>query len=319
MPQNSLHSKNIIIIENPSEVGAGTRGAGLGPVAVRLEDNGHGNKIYGKFPFRNIDSFNHLMVNPTEHEHAKYIDLIVRQNERLMDAIQSEFKAGNFPILLSGDHSNALGSIAAVKDANPSKRCGVIWIDAHADLHTPYTTPSGNVHGMPLGVSLGEGYSSEAVNNLNDSSIEYWHQLTHIGTNQIHPKILPSDLVLIAIRDLEEQEWNDIDANNIKHYVPARLQNRTMQEIAEETLAYLTECDLIYISFDVDSMDPSVSEGTGTSVDNGLTLEQAKALLFNLCKSEKLALLEITEINPLIDDRNKMAKAALDIMKHLLL
>jgi len=139
-----------------------------------------------------------------------------------------------------------------------------------------------------------------------------------LGKNKIHPKVLPQDLALIAIRDLEDAEWNDIDDNDIFNYVPARLLNKTMEQVAEETLEYLSHCDLIYISFDVDSMDPSVSVGTGTSVPNGLSLEDAKALLEYLYESPKVAALEITEINPLIDQNNKMAIAALDIMRHLL-
>ncbi|MCO4819930.1 MAG: arginase [Bacteroidetes bacterium] len=311
-------NRDVVIVENPSEVGAGARGAGTGPFAVRLQDNETGNKVYGKFPHLTVDTFNGALCNPITTPNAKYINEIVEQNNRLIGRIQPLLDAGKFPFILSGDHSNALGTIAAIKDHNPSKRLGVIWIDAHADLHTPYTTPSGNVHGMPLGASLGEGYESNAINEPNVEVVNSWHALTHMGKNQIHPKVDPKDLALIAIRDLEDAEWNDIDDNNIFNYVPARLLNKTMEQVAAETLEYLEDCDLIYISFDVDSMDPSVSVGTGTSVPNGLTLENAKSLLEQLYKSPKITALEITEINPLIDQNNKMAKAALDIMHHLL-
>ncbi|MFT5512553.1 MAG: arginase [Bacteroidia bacterium] len=311
--------RNVVIVENPSELGAGTRGAGTGPFAVRLQDNQTGNKIYGHIPHITVDTFNGALCQPITTPNAKYIREIVNQNNRLINCLKPLLKAGKFPLLISGDHSNALGTIAAIKDTAPTKQLGVIWIDAHADLHTPYTTPSGNVHGMPLGASLGEGYESGAINDPEQEVITNWHALTHLGENQIHPKVLPGDLALIAIRDLEDPEWNDIDDNNIFNYVPARLLNKTMDQVAEETLEYLDHCDLIYISFDVDSMDPSVSQGTGTSVPNGLTLAEAKLLLECLCKSPKIAALEITEINPLIDQNNKMAKAALEIMQHLLL
>lgn len=311
--------RDIVLIENPSELGAGTRGAGLGPIAVRLQDNQNGSEVYSKYPHVTVLSQNEVLCNTVVNPHAKYITTIVNHNKAFIKEFQSQVKTGKFPIVISGDHSNALGTIAAIKDANPDKRLGVIWIDAHADLHTPYTTPSGNVHGMPLGASLGEGYESDAINEPNQEVVEAWHELTHIGENKIHPKVLPSDLVLIAIRDLEDPEWQDIDDNRIKNYVPARLLNKTMYEVAEESLDYLNACDLIYISFDVDSMDPSVSVGTGTSVPNGLSLEDAKELLQYLYKSPKIAALEITEINPLIDQDNKMAKAALEILKHLVL
>ncbi len=312
-----MKNKKIVIVENPSELGAGTRGPATGPIAVRLEDNQSGNTVYGKLKHKTVESRNHVMCEAPSNPHAKYIEEIKNQNLALIDSVQDELKNNNFPLVISGDHSNALGTIAAIKDLYPSKRLGVIWIDAHADLHTPFTTPSGNVHGMPLGASLGEGYQSTSINNPSNEVVKCWHELTHIGSNNVHPKIQAKDLVLIAIRDLEEPEWKDIDDNKIKNYVPARLLNKTMEEVAGETLAYLEECDLLYISFDVDSMDPEVSTGTGTSVPNGLTLDEAKTLLQVLSESPKLAALEITEINPLIDTNNKMAKASLDILRHL--
>ncbi|MBO6517959.1 MAG: arginase [Bacteroidia bacterium] len=310
--------RDVVILENPSELGAGTRGAGTGPISLRLEDNQNGNAVYGKYPHVTIPSRNEVLCKATDTPSAKYINQIEEQNLVLINKLQEQLGSNKFPLIVSGDHSNALGSIAAIKDQYPDKRLGVIWIDAHADLHTPYTTPSGNVHGMPLGASLGEGYESPSINQPTQEVEDAWHRLTHIGKNAVHPKVLATDLVLIAIRDLEEPEWRDIDDNRIKNYVPARLLNKSMEEVAEETLTYLGACDMLYVSFDVDSMDPSVSAGTGTSVPNGLTLDQAKTLLSELYKSEKLVALEVTEINPLIDEHNKMAKAALEILKHLL-
>lgn len=305
------------IIENPSELGAGIRGPAVGPISVRLEDMRRGARIYDHIPFESIGSRNEVLAGGTPFDHGKYIDAILEQNRTLVQKLNSELDAGSFPIVISGDHSNALGSIAGLKNTYPDKRVGVIWIDAHADLHTPFTSPSGNLHGMPLGASLGEGYSSDAINQPDSQTIAFWHELTHLGSERIHPKIQPSDLVLIDIRDLEEQEWTDIEDNNIRNFVPARLLNMEMADVAEMTLEYLKDCDLLYISFDVDSMDPSVSTGTGTSVENGLSLDQAKDLLKALMQDERVALFEITEVNPLIDEQNRMAKAVLDIMDHL--
>jgi arginase len=313
-----MKKRNIHIIENPSELGAGVRGPALGPIAVRLEDNRLDNRIYGKFTHSTVNSLNHRLCAPTPFVHAKFLDAIVEHNLTYAESFQEILKSGKFPIVMSGDHSNALGTIAGIKNMYPEKRLGVIWIDAHADLHTPFTSPSGNVHGMPLGASLGEGYASDAINVPDDKTVQLWSELTHLGSHSIHPKIHPSDLVFIAIRDLEDQEWKDIDENHIKYYVPARLLNKSMKEVAEETLSHLSSCDMIYVSFDVDSMDPSVSKGTGTSVDNGLSLEQAKKLLTHFFEDDKTVCLEVTEVNPLIDVENRMAKAALDILTHLL-
>ncbi len=307
------------IIENPSELGAGVRGPAVGPISVRLEDIRRGARIYDHIPFESIGSRNEVLARKSPFTHGKYIDAILEQNRNLVQKLGSELESGNFPVVISGDHSNALGSIAGLKNTYPDKRIGVVWIDAHADLHTPFTSPSGNLHGMPLGASLGEGYASDAINSPDPQTIAFWHELTHLGNERIHPKIDPADLVLIDIRDLEEQEWADIEENHIKNFVPARLLNLEMEEVARMTLDYLQECDLLYISFDVDSMDPSVSTGTGTSVDNGLSLQQAKDLLTALFKDDRVALFEITEINPLIDVQNKMAKAVLEIMDDLFL
>jgi arginase len=311
-------SKNVIIIENPSELGAGTRGASLGPAAVRLADAQRGAKIYNQVEHRILQEENGVLSSPSIHYAAKYIDVIERIFTSNMLAVEGDLKDGKFPLIISGDHSNALMTISALRNQSPDKRLGVIWIDAHADLHSPFTSPTGNMHGMPLGAALGEGYMSSEVNDVVPETAEYWHNLTHLGSEEVHPKINPKDLVFIDIRDLEDQEWKDIDDNGIKCYVPARIYNKKMEDVAAASLNYLAHCDQIYVSFDVDSMDPSVSVGTGTSVPNGLSLKQAKRLLKALWTSDKLACLEITEINPLLDDQNKMAEAVINILDEVL-
>jgi arginase len=311
-------NRNVIILENPSELGAGTRGASLGPQAVRLADAGRGSRIFNRFEAISLQENNQVLKSPSLHYAAKYIDEIEAVFTQNMDILEGQLNKSRFPILISGDHSNALMTIAALKNQSPNRRLGVIWIDAHADLHSPFTSPTGNMHGMPLGASLGEGYMSSEVNEVAPETAEYWHNLTHLGSNRVHPKIQAQDLVFIDIRDLEDQEWKDIDDNNIKCFVPARIYNKKMRDVAEASLEYLKDCDQIYVSFDVDSMDPDVSVGTGTSVANGLSLKQAQELLKALWKSEKLCCLEITEINPLLDQKNKMAEAVIQILDHIL-
>lgn len=310
--------RKVVIIENPSELGAGTRGASLGPDAVRLADAQRGASIYNRLDVIRLPESNQVLANRSKHYSAKYIDVMTDLFSANMQVVEEELKAGSFPLLISGDHSNAAMTIAALKNTHPDKKLGVIWIDAHADLHSPFTSPTGNLHGMPLGASLGEGYMSNQKNEVAPETGEYWHALTHLGSNKVHPKLDAKDLVLIDIRDLEDQEWKDIDDNGIKYYVPARIYNKKMQDVANASLDYLSHCDHIYISFDVDSMDPSVSVGTGTSVPNGLSLKQAKKLLAALWESEKVSCLEITEINPLLDESNKMAEAVIEILDELL-
>jgi arginase len=297
--------RNYHIILVPSELGCGKRGASHGPEAIMYADINRKGDFFSRFQFTRIEDHNYELIHPTPFKHAKYIDHIAKVIDNIIDEVEDCFDYEQFPIILSGDHSNALGSIAAIKNYYPNKRLGVIWVDAHGDLHSPYTTPSGNVHGMPLAASLGDVYFSEKINEIDDATAHFWKKLTHAGDRHIHPKIFPEDVVLIDIRDLELPEWTDINENKIKYYGPEEVKAMPIKKIATETLNYLSHCDILYLSFDVDSMDPSVSEGTGTSTPDGMTLKKAKELLYYLFKSEKLVALEVTEVNPLEDHKTK--------------
>ena len=310
--------RNYHIILVPSELGCGKRGASHGPEAIMYADINRKGDFFSRFQFTRIEDHNYELIHPTPFKHAKYIDHIAKVIDSIIDEVEDCFDYEQFPLILSGDHSNAMGSIAAIKNYYPNKRLGVIWIDAHGDLHSPYTTPSGNVHGMPLAASLGDVYCSEKINTIDDATAHFWKKLTHAGDRHIHPKIFPEDVVLIDIRDLEQPEWTDIIDNKIKYYGPEEVKQKPIKKIANETLNYLSHCDLLYISFDVDSMDPSVSEGTGTSTPDGMTLKKAKELLYYLFKSEKLVALEVTEVNPLEDHKNEMAHAVLEILDYIM-
>jgi len=310
--------RNYHIILVPSELGCGKRGASHGPEAIMYADISRKGDFFSRFHFTRIEDHNYELIHPTPFKHARYIDHISKVVDCIIDEIEDCFDYEQFPFIISGDHSNAIGSIAAIKNFYPNKRLGVIWIDAHGDLHSPYTSPSGNVHGMPLAASLGDVYSSVKTNEIDDATQHFWKKLTHAGDRHIHPKIFPEDVVMIDIRDLEEPEWMDIKDNKIKYYRPEDVKSKPIKEIAIETLSYLDHCDLLYISFDVDSMDPSVSEGTGTSTPDGMTLEKAKELLGILFKSPKLAAFEITEVNPLLDHKNEMANAVLKILDFII-
>jgi arginase len=310
--------RNYHIVLIPSELGCGTRGASHGPEAIMYADIMRKGDFFNRFYFTRIEDRNYELIHPSPFKYAKYIDHISKVIEDVIDEVEDCFDYDQFPLILSGDHSNAIGTIAAIKNHYPNKRLGVVWIDAHGDLHSPYTTPSGNVHGMSLAASLGEVYASKKINDIDEATKHYWKKLTHAGDRHIHPKLLPSDVVYIDIRDLEAPEWKDINDNQIKYYNPEDVKSKSAKQIAAESLNYLENCDLIYVSFDVDSMDPSVSEGTGTSTPNGMTLRKAKELLSHLFHSPKLIALEITEINPLLDTKNSMARAVLEILDYLI-
>src|SRR5512133_3104856 len=148
--------KNIKLIEVPSEIGAGTRGASLGVDAVKIAALDFMSNFFIHFPSEKVPTENKLLFEPIESPFAKRIGGITTMYERVSKSIQESMKSGFFPVVLSGDHSIAGATIAGIKMAKPNSKLGVIWIDAHADLHTPYTTPSGNLHGMPLSISIGD-------------------------------------------------------------------------------------------------------------------------------------------------------------------
>jgi arginase len=222
-------------------------------------------------------------------------------------------KADEVPIVLAGDHSSALGTISGIKMAYPNKRLGVIWIDAHADLHSPYTTPSGNMHGMPLSCVLGEDNKDRQQNKPDDETVEYWEKLKSLGG--ISPKIHYNDLVFIALRDFEPPEDYLIKKNKVRVFNLQEIRKKAVERVAIDSLNYLDHCDIIYVSFDVDSMDSRISSGTGTPVPNGITEKEAGNLIYYIMRSKKIVCFEMVEINPTLDRENLMAENAFEILQ----
>src|SRR5687767_10627193 len=195
--------KNIKLIEVPSEIGAGTRGASLGVEAIKIAALDFMSSFFVHFPSEKIPHENKLLYEPIESPYAKRIKGVLSIYEKISKAVADALKNNFFPVVLSGDHSIAGGTIAGIKIAKPKSKLGVIWIDAHADIHTPYTTPSGNLHGMSLAVSINEDNIESAVHDLDEDTIKSWNQLKNVG--KIAPKVLPEDIVIISIRDYEKE------------------------------------------------------------------------------------------------------------------
>lgn len=305
----------ITIIENYSEIGAGTRGAALGVDAMKVAALNSKSDFFIKHNTVQIEDSYKLLNIDFLHSRAKRIEYVIDTFNSISDEVYDVLQGYNFPIVLAGDHSSAGGTIAGIKKANPNKKLGVIWIDAHADMHSPYTSPSGNLHGMSLATALDSDNYKNRIFEIDTPTKEKWNELKNIA--DISPKLLSEDLVFIALRDTEQPENNYISENNIKVIRVDELRNRGTKTIAEETLNYLTKCDIIYISFDVDSMDPDlVSYGTGTPVKNGLSEQEANTLINSLLESKKVACLELVEINPCLDNKqNTMAETAFRILE----
>ncbi len=305
--------KNIKLIEVPSEIGAGTRGASLGVDAIKIAALDFMSNFFIHFPSEKVPVENKLLYEPIESPYAKRIKGAISMYEKVGKAVAATLKNNFFPVVLSGDHSIAGGTITGIKMAKPDSKLGVIWIDAHADIHTPYTTPSGNLHGMPLAASLNEDNAASAVHELDSETIKQWNELKNVGG--ICPKILPEDVVLISLRDFEKEEKNLIDKYGIKVYSTKELRNKGVEQIIRQVTKYLNHCTDIYISFDVDCLDSSISKGTGTPVGNGLKEREAEDLVSKLMQNRKVCCFEITEVNPTLDRENLMAEIAFNVLQ----
>lgn len=301
------------VIEVPSELGAGTRGASLGVGAVKVALWNQGSKVLDGVERIQVLAENERIWGHSPYRFSKRIKGILNVTDDLRKKVQSTLNEGYFPLVIGGDHSIGAGSIAGVKAAYPEKRVGVIWIDAHADLHTPFTTPSGNVHGMPLAAAIGLENREAQKNELSADEVELWQQFCHLGG--IRNKVDPRDFVFIALRDTEVQEEDLIQKHGMKVIRVDEVNKNGVEAAVESSLRHLSECDIIHLSFDVDSMDTSISIGTGTPVDNGLSLEQATTLVRQLMEHERVACFEIVEVNPTLDTENKMANSALAVLE----
>ncbi len=305
--------KNIKLIEAPSEIGAGTRGASLGIDAIKIAALDFMSNFFVHFPSEKIPAENNILFEPIVSPYAKRIKGICTMYEKVSKAVSDTIKAHFFPVVLSGDHSISGATIAGIKMAKPNSKLGVIWIDAHADLHTPYTTPSGNMHGMPLATALAEDNRESGVHELDSETEKQWNFLKTIGN--ISPKILAEDIVFISIRDYEREEKAVIEKYGIKVITTSEVRRKGVENIVRSVIRYLSDCTDIYVSFDVDCLDSSISKGTGTPVSNGLREREAEDLVSKFMQNRKICCFEIAEVNPTLDKENLMAEIAFNILQ----
>lgn len=294
------------LVEVDCDLGAGTAGAGAGiellrsalrrqqdpaaRVSARVAEDGAG----------------------TATPHARHIEAITRVMADAADLVAVTLQQGLFPIVLAGDHSTAAATIAGIRRAHPGDRLGVIWIDAHADIHSPFTTPTGNMHGMPLAIATAHDNLPEAINDPDDVTRQLWRQLQELGGSQ-GPAIDLGDLIYIAVRDTEPAE----DATLASHAIPVVRTEQVRREgpdaAASRCLDYLAGVDRIYVSFDVDALDSTICKGTGTPVPGGLWADEAEAILRRLLDDPRVCCWEICEINPHLDTLNTLAEVSLRI------
>ncbi|GFD80280.1 arginase [Tenacibaculum sp. KUL118] len=309
--------KEIKIIKNRSDIGAGTRGSDMGVDAIEIAAINKKSNYFDSFYFEDVITENESIYNKVNNSFAKRIDSVFNQCKRLSNHVKVNLQEGKFPIVLSGDHSSALGTISGIKAANPNKRVGVVWIDAHGDLHSPYTSPSGNIHGMPLSAAISDDNLDCQINDVDRETSELWERMKNIGTPG--QKVLPEDIIFFGVRDTEEPEDKQMEKYGIKNYMVAEVRYRGLDVCVNEALDKLSVCDVIYVSFDVDSMDcDMISYGTGTPVPKGFDQHEIIDIINGLLASNKVACLEFVEVNPLLDFKgNKMAETAFEVLEEV--
>ena len=309
----AIKNQKIQVVVSNFEIGAGKIGASEGPLALidALK------QLDLEFESPILLNNNSNSISESNTPFCKHIFEIEKASNLLNSEIENQLSQNKFPLILSGDHSNAIGGISGVKNAYPDKRIGVIWVDAHADLHSPYTTPSGNMHGMPLAALISTDNMKFQKNQISEQESEAWNRLKSIGSKSIAPKIKPEDIVFIGIRDAEKEEWGLIEEFGIKTFEPHDIKEHGIFYAINNALKHLEPCDLIYVSFDVDSMDPSISIGTGTTSPDGLSFVEAEAVFKSFLNHPKLVAFEITEINPSLDQEgDKMANVVASLLNY---
>ncbi len=310
-------SKSIILIKNRSDIGAGTRGADMGIDAIEIAAINQGNNYFTRFAHTDVKTHNESIYDMVRNSFAKRIEDVSEQCARVSKSVKKSLDAHAFPIVLSGDHSSALGTMSGVKAAFPDKTLGVVWIDAHADLHSPYTSPSGNVHGMPVAAAIADDNMDCAINEVGRATEKFWNAMKNLGVKGA--KVKPKNVIYFGVRDTEEPEDRQMAKLDMRNYMVAEIRYRGLETCVDESLASLYDCDMIYISFDVDSMDCDIiSYGTGTPVPKGFDPDEIKSLINRFIQSDKVVCIEFVEINPLLDLKgNKMAETAFEVLDNV--
>lgn len=295
----SINSK-LSIIGVALDLAAGTPGVSLGPAALRYAGVTERLQNIGYDVADKGDIVAIKPVSPiSEGTNLKNLDEVARVNTELCKRVSDTLEEGRFPLVLGGDHSVAIGTIAGVLQRY--KKLGVIWFDAHGDINSEATSPSGNIHGMPVAVGLGIGHE----------------KLTSIGG--IENKIDARNIVLVGIRDLDMGERKVLKELGITVFTMHEIDLYGMPEVMKRAIEIASNgTDGIHVSFDMDSMDPVFVQGTGTRVPGGLTYRESHFALEMIALTGKVVSAEFVEVNPLIDNNNETAKSAVALIGSLM-
>lgn len=302
-----VRSSAIHVIGVPLDHGASRRGVNMGPSAIRVA--GLHAKLAGLGYTVHDHGDLHVRAPETQQEgasDAKYLSLITEVCQDLCGQTVSVLEQGGFPLVLGGDHSIAVGTISGIaswmhaKAGSPpdrAPRIGTIWFDAHGDINRPSTSPSGNIHGMPVACLLGHG--PRALNEVGYAG----------------PKVASASFCQIGLRDVDQHEKRLLRESGIHTYTMSDIDRRGMNDVMKEAIARATaDADYLHCSFDIDAVDPRVAPGTGTPKLGGLTYREAHLALEMIAECQCLGSLELVEVNPILDERNRTAMLAVELI-----
>lgn len=292
-------NRPITVLGVPLDLGVSKLGVDMGPTAIRYAG------IFEALSFAGLEyvdagdldvvrnfALDHLP--PREREKAK-LDEVIRVSGELATRVGNARRRGELPLVLGGDHSTAIGSIAGV--ASTCERLGVLWIDAHPDANTPQTSPSGNIHGMPLAISLGHG-NPDLVNCAGFA-----------------PKVRPEDVCIVGARDIDPGEAAFLRQHGIRHFTTYDIQNMGLHPVMDQALETVSRrTDAVYVSFDTDVIEGAVAPGTGIVTRGGLSYREISYVMQYLGQNLEFAALDVIEVNPLLDKRNQTAELAVELL-----
>jgi len=295
-----MRQSHIAIIGVPLDLGAGRRGVDMGPSAVRVANL---NARLSEIGFQVEDLGNVPVAQPEGHPEgkpeAKYLPQITQTCTHLAELVQKQMAAGRCPLILGGDHSLAVGTVAGVSRhlRERGEKLGMIWIDAHTDMNTPATSPSGNIHGMPLACCIGLG-PKELTDILGYS-----------------PKVAPENVALVGIRSVDDNERNNVQKSGVHAFTMRDIDERGMRWVIEESIRIAGAGTAgIHVSLDMDAVDPREAPGVGTPVRGGITYREAHLAMEILSDSGRMTSMEVVEVNPVIDEVNRTAALAVELV-----
>jgi arginase len=293
--QRSVH-----ILGAPLDLGSGRRGVDMGPSAIRLTQLGQRLEALG----HRVEDHGNVEVAVAEatsfgDPHARYVREVAATCGQIFERVWSTVQAGAIPVTLGGDHSIAAGSVAAVAAVHRGRQkpIGLLWIDAHTDMNTPETSPSGNVHGMPLAALLGLGPAALA-------------ELGGLGA-----KVSPRNVALLGIRSIDDSEKAIVRSAGVHVFTMADIDRRGISTVLQEALAHVLDGTAgVHVSLDVDGLDPEIAPGVGTPVRGGLSYRESHLAMEMVAESGKLLGFDLVEVNPILDTHNATAELGCELV-----